>query len=402
MSTASTNRLSTGTQLAELLAGAGAFGLSPEELTQHLPHISRSTLNRRLAELVKEGAAKPVGGGRATRYVSASPLTRANIDAYFLTPWQQRPVAVFKEEWLVAEPNIDAQKALRCEAIQALATPVDRRFLANFLVDFSWGSSLLEGGSYSALDTEALIRYGQKNKDKPTADAVLVLNHKTAAEYLWTHRELTRDNICAMHALVTHDRGLAEVTDSEHFLPEHQRGKPREYEEVNLGASAYLPPFRPGTGFAARTLDQIIAQARMLHPVEAALYLMTRIPYVQVFANGNKRASRLAANAALLAGGLLPLSFADVDKADYIRGMAAFYELGSTLIIEQTFIWGYVRSVVRGSDIPVRLRTQGFDLEAVAKALVDFIYTGRKPSDRRALMFLRAASPRKAPSQERL
>lgn len=111
------------------------------------------------------------------------------------------------------------------------------------------------------------------------------------------------------HALVTDDHGLAEVADSDHFLPEHQRGKPREYEEVNLGASAYLPPFRPGTGFAARVLREMVERARELHPNEAALYLMTRIPYVQVFANGNKRASKLAANTALLAGGLQPFSF---------------------------------------------------------------------------------------------
>ncbi len=376
-------------RIAELLGDAGPAGLSPEELARLLPEISRSTLNRRLVELVRGGAARQTGAGRTTRYVSASPLTRADIDAYFRTPWQQRPVAVFKEERLDAQPNIDPQKALRCEAIQAIATPVGRRFLTNFLVDFSWGSSLLEGGSYSALDTEALIRYGQKNKDKPTADAVLVLNHKTAAEYLWTHRALTRDHICAMHALVTHDHGLAEVAESEHFLPEHQRGKPREYEEVNLGASAYLPPFRPGTGFATRMLDAIIEQAGALRPVEAALYLMTRIPYVQVFANGNKRTSRLAANAALLGSGMLPFSFADVDKADYIRGMAAFYELGSTLVIEQTFIEGYARSVVRGSDIPVRMRTDGFDVDAVAGELVEFINTGRRPADKRALTFLR-------------
>ena len=158
---------------------------------------------------------------------------------------------------------------------------------------------------------------------------------------------------------------------------------------MNLGASAYLPPFRPGTGFATATLDLVIAQASQLRPVEAALYLMTRIPYVQVFANGNKRASRLAANAALLAGGMLPFSFADVDKSDYIRGMAAFHELGSTLVLEQTFIQGYARSVVRGSDIPVRMRTQGFDTDAVARELVDFVNTGRKPVDRRALMFMR-------------
>ena len=40
-----------------------------------------------------------------------------------------------------------------------------------------------------------------------------------------------------------------EVDDSDHFLPPAQRGVPREYEDVNPGRSAYLPPFRPGTGY---------------------------------------------------------------------------------------------------------------------------------------------------------
>jgi hypothetical protein len=212
-----------------------------------------------------------------------------------------------------------------------------------------------------------------------------------AAEYLWTHRDLTVENVCAMHALVTDDHAMAEVADSQHFLPQHQRGKPREYEDVNLGASAYIPPFRPATGYVANALTQIISTARNLHPVQAALYLMTRIPYLQAFANGNKRTSRLAANAPLLSSGLLQFSFADVDKGDYIRGMAAFYELGSTLVIEQTFVQGYAWSVVRSSNIPASMRTLGFDVAAVASSLSDFITTGRRPTDKRALMFLESS-----------
>ena len=149
-----------------------------------LPQISRSTLNRRLAELVSAGIIKPLGVGRARRYVSSSPFTRAAIDGYFSRPWQQRPVAPFNESLLAATPGMDAGRALRCTQIQAAALPVDRVFLTSFLIDFPWGSSLLEGGSYSALDTQALIQYGQRARDKPSADAVLVLNHKRAAEYL--------------------------------------------------------------------------------------------------------------------------------------------------------------------------------------------------------------------------
>ena len=370
------------------ISAAGAVGLAPQQLAGLLPDTSRSTLNRQLAALAASGVIAARGTGRNTRYVSSTPFTRPDIDAYFSIPWQQRPSAAFNQALLSAEPHIDAGKALRCTQIQALALPIDKRFLASFLIDLSWGSSVLEGGSYSALDTEALIQYGQRNTSKPTADAILVLNHKQAAEYLWTHRLLTNENVCAMHALLTDDHAMEQVLDSDHFLPAHQRGKPREFEEVNLGQSSYLPPFRPGTGFIAKTFEQLLATASALTPIDAALYLMTRIPYLQAFANGNKRTSRLAANVPLLANGLLPFSFSDVDKADYIRGMAAFYELGSLHVMEQTFIKGYAKSVVRSSNIPANLRGVGFDVDEVAQALTNFINTGKRPSDKRALVFL--------------
>lgn len=191
-----------------------------------------------------------------------------------------------------------------------------------------------------------------------------------------------------MHALLTDDHGLVEVAESDHFLPEHQRGRPREYEGANLAGSAYIPPSRPGSGYVGAAFNELLSTAGRLHPIEAALYLMTRIPYLQVFANGNKRASRIVANAPLLAEGLLPLSFADVNKEDYIRGMAAFYELGSLHVIEQTFIDAYVRSVLRGSEAPLSLRARGFDMDGVARALVEFINSGRRPSDKAAQVFL--------------
>ena len=374
-------------EIAELVAEAGPAGLRPETLSERLPGLSRSTLNRRLAELLSSGVVRAEGAGRGTRYVSTSPLTRADIDRYFAAPWQQRPIARFREVLLDAEPGLAMERAERCTRIQALALPMDARLLASFVIDLSWGSGLLEGSTYSALDTAALVQYGQRNPDKPTADAVLVLNHKRAAEFLWQHTELSAANVNALQALLTDDHGMAELASSDHFLPSAQRGRPREFEDVNLATSAYIPPFRPGTGFVAQALQRVLAVANGLHPIQAALYLMTRIPYLQTYANGNKRTSRLAANGPLLSHGLLPISFADVDKADYIRGMAAFYELGSLHVIEQTFIAGYVRSVLRASDIPARLRVGGFDAAAVAAALVDFINTGRLPTDARARVF---------------
>lgn len=362
-----------------IITQAGPGGISPGELAQRLPEVSRSTLNRRLAQLSASGEIRALGSGRVTRYASTSPLSMADIETYFATPWQQRPVARFEEKLLAAQPELDLERAERCTRIQGLAGPIDQKFLASFLIDFAWGSSVLEGGTYSALDTQALVEYGQRNKDKPVADAVLVLNHKLAAEYLWAHRELAVANLCAMHALLTDDHGLDAVRSSDHFLPPEQRGQVREDQDVNLGASAYLPPFRPGTGYVGQALERIIATASKVHPVQAALHLMTRIPYLQAFPNGNKRVSRMAADAALLGAGLLPVSFAHIDKASYIRGMSVFYELGSLAVIEQVFLRGYVRSIVLASHIPIRMRGAGFDVDAVVEALSGYVMTGKKP-----------------------
>jgi len=312
----------------------------------------------------------------------------AQEDLHFSLPAHERPAAPFRDEYLDPEPGLDPMRAGRCAFIQALARPLDRQFLAGFLVDFTWASSLLEGSSYSALDTAALLRCGQRHPAKPMDEAVLALNHQRAAEHLWSHRELTVDNLCRMHALLTDDHGLGEACDSDHFLPIEQRGRPREFQDIRLHQSAYLPPFRPGTGHATSLLGQVVAIARTLHPVQAAFYLLTRVAYIQSFANGNKRTARIAANLPLLQSGMLPLSYVDVDKAEYLRGMVAFYELGSARVLEWTFIRAYANSIVRASLVPAAMQAQGFDAARVGRQLADYVVTGRRPVDPRAAVFI--------------
>ena len=374
--------------LVEMIRAAGPSGCSADALAKQAAIVSRATINRRLAALVQQGAIKQSGAGRTIRYVSSSPFSVEDIAQYFSTDPQSRPVATYSELLLSPKPSIDSDKARRLLHLMALAAPLDKKFLANFLIDFSWGASILEGSTYSDLDTQALILYGERNSDKPVEDAVLILDHKQAIEYLWTHRDLSTQTINKVQSFLTDSHNVPGTEHSDHFLPEVQRGKPREYEDVNLGRSAYYPPFRPGTGYIQSAYEQILATARQLPAIEAAFYLMTRIPYVQVFANGNKRTARLVANLPLLQVGLLPLSFVDFDRQEYIRGMAAFYELGSILIIENVFIRGYIKSIIRSSQIPINLRVQGFDLDVVADALLDYVNSGRLPTEKLPAAFI--------------
>lgn len=341
--------------------------------------MSRSTLSRRLNELMTAGAIKSIGRGRAVRYVAVAAYSIEDVRRYFETDWQARLSVGFQEELLHPAPGLDSDVANRLVNVQALARTLDRKFLADFLIDFSWASSVLEGSTYSSIDTQALIEYGERNKEKPVEDAVLILNHKNAIQFLWAHRELTTENLCKMQGFLTDNHGLAEVRDSDHFLPDTQRGVVREYEDVRLGRSAYSPPFKPGTGYIAEAAAALVETAKTLSPVQGAFYLMTRIPYLQVFANGNKRTARLAANLPLLQAGLLPISFVDFKKAEYVLGMSAFYELGDTQVMQQVFLEGYVRSIIRGSDLPAPRRVAGFQVEAVALEVIKYVRTGQVP-----------------------
>jgi Fic family protein len=84
-----------------------------------------------------------------------------------------------------------------------------------------------------------------------------------------------------------------------------------------------------------------------LPPVQAAFYLLTRIPYLQPFQDGNKRTSRALCNVPLLQAGLPPISFVDFAKQDYIVSLLAFYELGDVRLAERCFVAAYKKSAAR-------------------------------------------------------
>jgi Fic family protein len=74
------------------------------------------------------------------------------------------------------------------------------------LIDLSWASSQLEGNTYSRLDTERLIEFGQAAEGKNTLETQMILNHKQAIEYLVQDpfaASLTPQTVIALHALLS-------------------------------------------------------------------------------------------------------------------------------------------------------------------------------------------------------
>ncbi len=307
--------------------------------------LSRATINRKLKAAVDAKLIVAQGNGSARIYLDADPFK--TIRQYFDIPHTDRKIATFRENLIEFKPslekiNIDALKANKGFRL------LEKRDLVQFLVDFSCASSVLEGGTYSLLDTQALIEYGEKAEGKPLSDAFLVLNHKNAFEYLYDNISL--DSIFEVHKRLTDNHDLPELIKATHFLSKERQGVVRNYagEDVNIALSAYIPPLRPGTGYIKDMLDKILeTSSNIKEPLESALYLLTRLPYLQPFADGNKRTSRAMCNVPLLKAGMPPISFMDFGKKDYILSMLAFYELGDTKMGAQTFFKAYEKSCKR-------------------------------------------------------
>lgn len=159
-------------------------------------------------------------------------LSLEQIADYLALPDSRRPFASYREELLEPEPAFDREEVERLIQIVAMDEPRYSRFgLSKLLIDLSWASSHLEGNTYSQLDTQALIEYGQANKDKPAEDAVMILNHKKAIEYMLSKPLLAKEQILIIHRLLA-DNSMA--PGSRHFLGPDRCGLVRSYRAAGL------------------------------------------------------------------------------------------------------------------------------------------------------------------------
>ncbi|MFV8637922.1 Fic family protein [Ralstonia pseudosolanacearum] len=208
--------------------------------------------------------------------------------------------------------------------------------LPELLIDLSWNSSRLEGNRYSLHAAEDLLRNGGIALD---ADAVMLLNHKAAIEFLVDcvrQQGFSTLVVQNLHALLMQD-----------LLPSGMLGSIRRIP-VGIEGTRYSP--LQAAGVLEQMLNFIVDKAILIqHPVEAALFLWVNLAYLQPFADGNKRTSRLAANIPLLINNCMPLSFLDVEPRDYARAMLGVYELQDVALAVDLLSWTYRRSIERYS-----------------------------------------------------
>lgn len=318
-------------------------GAGREDIRRNVaPEVSTSTVWRALRRLADEGRLEVSGKARATRYGLAGP---AAVRAHLQTPYNRRRLAVYEREFIdryVPGKSFYLDEAVR-ERLHAAGRPLSstpagtyaRRILEQLLVDLSWASSRLEGNTYDILQTERLIRFGEEAVGKNRREAVMILNHKEAIEYVVDNVAditISRMDILGIHAMLAD--GL--------LIDPAMAGQLRRMP-VRISQSSYRPP--DDRFVIEEEFDLLIRKAeRIGDPFEQSFFLLVHIPYLQAFNDVNKRTSRVAANVPLLKADLAPLSFLTMDDADYVDGLIGVYEVNNVSLLREIYVDAYLAS----------------------------------------------------------
>ena len=269
-----------------------------------------------------------------------------------------------------------------------------RDILSRLLIDLSWASSRLEGNTYSRLDTERLIQFGQEAEGKDAKETQMILNHKAAIELIVEGNPdeigINRFTLLNLHSLL-----------SENLMADPEASGRLRRRPVDITGTVYTPVAIPQV--IEECFEQILTKAGAIgDPFERAFFLMVQLPYLQPFEDVNKRVSRLAANIPLIRADLCPLSFVDVPERAYIAGTTGVYEMTRVELLRDVFVWAYERScqryvVIRDSVAePDRFRMRY--REALAEVVSQIVREKKQPTvDEIRALAERAVEPRDVP-----
>jgi len=359
-------------KLIEVIVAAHPNGLGIAAIEAQLAQrqggkLNRRTLQRRLQKLIEarhlatdgesialvyKVSAEHPGTELASEpldtYVPLSPEGAAIRNQVRLALMHRRPVSYQREFLESYQPGTTfyLSESLRQQLHDMGRTPVlerpagtyAREILGRLLVDLSWASSRLEGNTYTRLDTQNLIEFGQVAQGKDAIETQMILNHKAAIEMLIEDADDVGFDAFTF-------KNLHAVLSQELMRDPQTSGRLRR-----------RPVEIAGTVFHPLAMPQVIEDCFLLllqkasaiaDPFERAFFLMVQLPYLQPFEDVNKRVSRLGANMPLIKHNLCPLSFVDVPERAYIEGTLGVYERNQIDLLRDVFVWAYERSCQR-------------------------------------------------------
>ncbi|HBQ21829.1 MAG TPA: cell filamentation protein Fic [Deltaproteobacteria bacterium] len=305
--------------------------------------VSLVTIKREIKKMLKKGLLLPRGSGRSRSY-EVSTLAKIFINIPARTYCEQEPdkrfgSSHFNFDLFTSFPNnIFSEHELNIlnkatteyyRRTKTLSLTIEKKELERLVIELSWKSSRIEGNTYTLLDTEKLILEHKEALGHDKKEARMILNHKDAFSYIHENKSqfltLSKRNLQDLHAIITKDLSV------EKGFRKHP---------VGVVGSKYQPLDNVHQIMdAIEKLSFFISSAQT--PYVKALVALLGISYIQPFEDGNKRTSRLMANALLMAHNMAPLSYRSVNEQEYRDAILVFYEVNSIIPFKRIFIDQY-------------------------------------------------------------
>jgi Fic family protein len=304
--------------------------------------ISYASVKRYLMQLLEENRISTSGKGRNTRYyLSPGQQMRipVDIDAYFSKETDERTIrkefhyelihTVLPEESVFTAEQLNHLNHLQhlyLKNIERLTPAEILKELNRWAIDLSWKSSQIEGNTYSLLETERLLTESITTSGKTKEEAIMLLNHKAAIQFIIENPDylspLQISGIEDIHKLLVKELDISVNIRTGRIGISGTNFRPIDNEHQIREA--------------LHSLCTLIQQKTQ--PFEKAFLALILISYIQPFADGNKRTSRIVCNALLMQHGHCPLSFRTVDSLDYKKAMVLFYEQNNITAMKKIFI----------------------------------------------------------------
>jgi len=313
------------------------------ELVRAGEDLSLVTVKRMLSEMVEAELLVVNGSGPATAYTASTtgrinadidakkycatePDKRFGLSTYNFDLFSALPPRLFSDEEIKI---MDGATAIYSERIKDVPEAIQKKELERLIIELSWKSSKIEGNTYTLLDTERLLLENKEAPGHSASEARMILNHKNAFNFIHDNKtefkNITLANLEKLHTILVEDLSI---------------GFGLRNKLVGVVGSKYRP-LDNGHQIKEAVEALIDAVRKAGAPEAKALIALSGISYVQPFEDGNKRTSRLMANALLLAHDRAPLSYRSVDEDGYREAMLVFYEINSIVPIKNIFVDQY-------------------------------------------------------------
>ncbi|MDR0753320.1 MAG: Fic family protein [Holosporaceae bacterium] len=302
--------------------------------------IARITIIRDLDFLLKNEFIKKQGLARNVKYcsISSNPLLEYfNVTDYFKNDCDDRSIKnrtfcfdifdhlhdLFSVKELLEMEQINEKFRYN---LKKLSPVMLKKEFERLTIEFSWKSSHIEGNTYSLLDTEHLIKENIEAEGHSKEEAIMILNHKRVFDYIFQnapyYQEITLAKIEDLHRMLTVNLGIFSGLRS---------------SPVGIVGTNYKPlGNKHQINDAMCKLIDVVKATKA--PFEKAFIMTLMISHIQPFEDGNKRTSRILANAILLAHNYCPLSYRSVNEVEYKKAIILFYEQNSAVCFKKIFV----------------------------------------------------------------